>query len=43
MAKAPKWGSHIYRNRTRRKLGRHTKKMNKSEKRSFKPYVGQGR
>jgi hypothetical protein len=43
MANAPKWGVNTYRNRTRRKIGRHKKNMNKSEKRSFKPYVGQGR
>ena len=43
MAKAPKNGVSNYRKRTRRKIGRHKKNMNKSERRSFKPYVGQGR
>jgi hypothetical protein len=43
MAKAPKWGVNTYRKQTKRKIGRHKKKMNKSEKRSFKPSVGQGR
>ena len=41
--KAPKWGVNTYRKQTKRKIGRHKKNMNKSEKRSFKPYVGQGR
>ena len=43
MAKAPKWGTNNYKQRTKRKLGRHKKNMNKSEKRTFKPNVGQGR
>jgi len=43
MGKAPKWGVNNYRKRTKRKIGRHKKKMNKSEKRNYKPYVGQGR
>ena len=43
MAKAPKWGVSNYRERTRRKIGRHKKNMSKSEKLSYKPYVGQGR
>ena len=43
MAKAPKWGTNTYHTRTRRKIGRHKKNMNKSEKRSYKPNVGQGR
>ena len=29
--------------RNRKKIGRHKKNMNKSEKLSYKPYVGQGR
>ena len=43
MAKAPKWGVNTYHKRTKRKIGRHKKNMNKVEKRNFKRYVGQGR
>ena len=43
MAKVPKWGVNTYHKRTRSKIGRHKKNMNKSAKRSFKRYVGQGR
>ena len=43
MGKAPKLCVNTYHERTRRKIGRRKKKMNKSEKRSYKPYVGQGR
>jgi len=43
MANAPKWGVNNYHKRTKRKIGRHTKKMNKSVKRSYKPNVSQGR
>ena len=43
MAKAPKWGTNSYRARTRKKIGRHKKNMNKSQKRSYKPNIGQGR
>ena len=43
MAKAPKWGVNTYHKRTKRKIGRHKKSMNKTEKRNFKRYVGQGR
>jgi len=43
MAKAPKWGANTYKKRTKRKIGRHKKNMNKSEKRTYKPNVGQGR
>ena len=43
MANAPKWGVNTYHKRTKPKIGRHTKKMNKSVKRNFKRYVGQGR
>ena len=43
MAKAPKWGTNNYKKRTKRKIGRHKKSMNKSEKRNYKPNVGQGR
>jgi len=41
--KKPKFGVNIYVYRTPRKLGRHKKRMNKTEKRNFKPSVGQGR
>ena len=37
------FGVNNYRERSRKKIGRHKKNMNKSEKRSYKPYVGQGR
>ena len=43
MAKAPKWGVNTYHKRTKPKLGRHKKKLNKHEKRGFKVYRGQGR
>ena len=43
MAKVPKYGVNTYHKRTRPKIGRHKKNMNKSEKRSYKRYVGQGR
>ena len=43
MGKAPKWGVNTYHKRTKPKLGRHKKNLNKHEKRSYKPYVGQGR
>jgi hypothetical protein len=43
MAKLPKWGANTYHKRTKRKIGRHKKNMNKSEKRTYKPNVGQGR
>jgi hypothetical protein len=43
MAKAPKWGVNLYHKQTKKKRpGRHKKDMNKSQKRSFKPYIGQG-
>ncbi len=42
-SKAPKWGVNTYRKQTKPRLGRHKKNMNKSEKRSYKRYVGQGR
>ena len=37
------FGVSNYHERSRKKIGRHKKNMNKSEKRSFKYYVGQGR
>jgi len=43
MAKKGTFGVNTYRERTRKKIGRHKKNMNKSEKSSYKPYVGQGR
>ena len=43
MAKKGLYGVNNYRERTRKKIGRHKKNMNKSQKRSYKPYVGQGR
>ena len=42
MAKAPKWGVNTYRERTKRKIGRHKKRLNKHEKRMGK-YRGKGR
>tara|TARA_R100000742_G_C4243730_1_gene62958 strand:- start:250 stop:381 length:132 start_codon:yes stop_codon:yes gene_type:complete len=43
MAKAPKWGVNTYVKRTKPKIGRHKKNMNKKEKCSYKKYRGQGR
>ena len=43
MAAKAKFGVNTYRKRTRRSIGRHKKKMSKSEKRSWKVYRGQGR
>ena len=43
MAKKGLYGINSYRERSRKKIGRHKKNMNKSQKRSFKSYVGQGR
>ena len=37
------YGVNTYRNRSKPKIGRHKKNLNKTEKRSFKYYVGQGR
>ena len=37
------FGVNTYRERSKKKIGRHKKNMNKSEKRSYKPYVSQGR
>ena len=41
MAK-PKWGDNTYVKKTKPKIGRHKKSMNKSEKRSYKKYHRQG-
>jgi len=43
MAKKGTFGINTYRERSRKKIGRHKKNMNKSEKRNFKAYIGQGR
>jgi hypothetical protein len=43
MAKKSKFGVNTYVFRSKKKIGRHKKRMNKSEKRNFKKYVGQGR
>ena len=43
MAKKPKWGVNTYVKRTKPKIGRHKKRMNRDEKRSYKKYRGQGR
>ena len=43
MGKAPKWGVNTYFKRTKPIVGRHKKKMSKSEKKSYKKYRGQGR
>ena len=43
MVKRAKYGVNTYVRRTKPKLGRHKKRMNKSEKRNHKPSVGQGR
>jgi|TARA_R110002020_G_scaffold79410_1_gene199076 hypothetical protein len=43
MAKKGTFGVNNYHARTKRKIGRHKKNMNKSEKRTYKPNVGQGR
>ena len=43
MAKKPKWGVNTYVKRTTPKIGRHKKRMNRDEKRSYKKYRGQGK
>ena len=43
MAKKGTFGVNNYHERSRKKIGRHKKNMNKSEKRNYKPNVGQGR
>ena len=43
MAKRALFGVNTYVRRTKPKIGRHKKRMNKSEKRNHKPSVGQGR
>ena len=43
MAKRALFGVNTYVRRTKPKIGRHKKRMNKSEKKSYKPSIGQGR
>jgi len=43
MVKRALYGVNTYVRRTKPKIGRHKKRMNKSEKRSYKPTRGQGR
>ena len=43
MAKKSKFGVNTYIERSKPKIGRHKKRMNKHEKRNYKLYVGQGR
>ena len=43
MAKRALFGVNTYVRRTKPKIGRQKKRMNKSEKRSYKPSIGQGR
>ena len=42
MAKKSNFGVNAYVKRTKPKIGRHKKRMNKSEKLSYKPYRKQG-
>ena len=42
MVKKAKLGVNTYVERSRKKIGRHKKNMNKSEKRNYKRYRGQG-
>jgi len=41
--KKPLFGVNTYRERSRKKIGRHKKNMSKGEKLSYKKYRGQGR
>ena len=43
MAKKSRFGVNTYIERSKPKISRHKKRMNKSEKRSYKKYRGQGR
>ena len=44
MAKKTKgFGVNTFEKKSKPKIGRHKKKMNKSEKRDYKPCIGQGR
>ena len=42
MVKKAKFGVNTYVERSRKKIGRHKKNMNKSDKRNYKRYRGQG-
>ena len=42
MVKKAKFGVNTYVERSRKKIGRHKKNMNKIEKRNYKRYRGQG-
>ena len=42
MVKNAKFGVNTYVERSRKKIGRHKKNMNKNEKRNYKRYRGQG-
>ena len=42
MGKKGAYGDNTYRERTRKKIGRHKKRMNKHEKRGYKKNRGQG-
>tara|TARA_Y100000114_G_C11744864_1_gene321058 strand:+ start:221 stop:352 length:132 start_codon:yes stop_codon:yes gene_type:complete len=43
MAKKSKFGVNTYVKKTKPKIGRHKKRLNKSEKKNYKRYRGQGR
>ena len=43
MGKKSTFGVNTYRERSRKKIGRHKKRMNKHEKKNYKSYRGQGR
>ena len=43
MAKKGTYGVNTYVKRSKPKIGRHKKRMNRDEKRSYKKYIGQGR
>ncbi len=43
MAKKQKWGVNTYVKKSKPKIGRHKKRLNKDEKRVYKKYRGQGK
>lgn len=43
MAKKSKFGISTYEPKTKPKIGRHKKRLNKGEKKNYKKYRGQGR
>jgi len=43
MAKKGTYGVNTYRERSRKKIGRHKKRMNKNERRGYKKSRGQGK